>query len=104
MPVILSQAPLTTRQGKVIAAKQTPGTAGRRSRMGFYAKQHRYYCGIDLHARRMYIGILDGEGTIRGHRNGPAAPEHCLATITAYREDLVVGVGAQVTPLRRPRS
>ncbi len=26
--------------------------------MRFYTKQHRYYCGIDLHARRMYICIL----------------------------------------------
>jgi predicted NBD/HSP70 family sugar kinase len=60
--------------------------------MRFYTKQHRYYCGIDLHARRMYICILDAEGTIRVHRNGPATPEHFLATIAAYREDLVVAV------------
>ncbi len=60
--------------------------------MRFYTKQHRYYCGIDLHARRMYICILDAEGTVRVHRNGPATPEHFLATIAAYREDLVVAV------------
>ena len=28
--------------------------------MRFYTAQHRYYCGIDLHARRMYICILEG--------------------------------------------
>lgn len=60
--------------------------------MRFYTKQHRYYCGIDLHARRMYICILDAAGTIRVHRNGPATPEHFLATIAEYREDLVVAV------------
>jgi transposase len=40
----------------------------------------------------MYICILDAEGTVRVHRNGPATPEHFLATIAAYREDLVVAV------------
>jgi transposase len=60
--------------------------------MRFYTAQHRYYCGIDLQARRMYICILDAEGQVRVHRNGPATPEHFLATIAAYREDLVVAV------------
>jgi transposase len=60
--------------------------------MRFYTGQHRYYCGIDLHARRMYICILDAEGTIRVHRNGPATPEHFVNVIAPYREDLVVAV------------
>src|SRR5713101_4008361 len=60
--------------------------------MRFYTAQHQYYCGIDLHARRMYICVLDAEGQIRVHRNGPATPEHFLATIAPYREDLVVAV------------
>jgi hypothetical protein len=33
--------------------------------MRFYTGQHRYDCGIDLHARRMYICILDAGGTVR---------------------------------------
>ena len=60
--------------------------------MRFYTTPHRYYCGIDLHARRMYICVLDAEGQIRVHRNGPTTPEHFLTTIAAYREDLVVAV------------
>lgn len=60
--------------------------------MRFYTKPHRYYCGIDLHARRMYICVLDADGQIRVHRNGPATPEHFLTTIAAYREDVVVAV------------
>src|SRR5207247_2429774 len=60
--------------------------------MRFYTTPHRYYCGIDLHARRMYICVLDAEGQIGVHRNGPATPEHFLTTIAAYREDLVVAV------------
>ncbi len=60
--------------------------------MRFYTTPHRYYCGIDLHARRMYICVLDAEGQIRVHRNGPATPEHFLTVIAPYREDLVVAV------------
>jgi len=26
--------------------------------MRFYVKQHNYYCGIDLHARTMYVVSL----------------------------------------------
>lgn len=58
--------------------------------MRFYTQQHRYYCGIDLHARRMYICVLDAAGKVRVHRNGPARPEHFLKTIAPYREDVNV--------------
>src|SRR5947199_9290870 len=40
----------------------------------------------------MYICVLNAEGQIRVHRNGPATPEHFLTTLAAYREDLVVAV------------
>ena len=60
--------------------------------MRFYTTPHRYYCGIDLHARRMYICVLDERGQILVHRNGPATPEHLLTTIRAYREDIVGAV------------
>ena len=40
----------------------------------------------------MYICILDAEGTVRVHRNGPVTLEHLLATIAPYREDVVVAV------------
>ena len=33
--------------------------------MRFYTTQHRYYCGIDLHARRTYICVPDAEGQNR---------------------------------------
>jgi len=36
--------------------------------MRFYTKQHQFYCGIDLHARTMYVCIMDHEGTILIHR------------------------------------
>jgi len=29
--------------------------------MRFYTKHHQFYCGIDLHARTMYVCIMDHE-------------------------------------------
>lgn len=46
--------------------------------MRFYTQQHRYYCGIDLHARSMYMCILDPAGTIVVHKNLAASPEAFL--------------------------
>ena len=36
------------------------------NRMRFYTKQHRHYCGIDLHARSMYVCILNQAGEVLG--------------------------------------
>jgi transposase len=60
--------------------------------MRFYTQQHKCYCGIDLHARTMYLCILNQDGEILLHRNIKAAPEPFLKAITPYREDLVVCV------------
>ncbi len=60
--------------------------------MRFYTKQHPFYCGIDLHARTMYLCILTQEGEILVHRNMPAGPDPFLKTIAPYRENLVVCV------------
>ena len=27
--------------------------------MRFYDGEHKYYCGVDLHARTMYVSIID---------------------------------------------
>ena len=60
--------------------------------MRFYTKQHRYYCGIDLHARSMYVCILDPQGKILLHRNMPCAPELFLKAVAPYQEDMAVAV------------
>ncbi|MGH8071086.1 MAG: IS110 family transposase [Candidatus Entotheonellia bacterium] len=60
--------------------------------MRFYTQQHQFYCGIDLHARSMYLCILNQDGAILEHRNMKAAPEPFLKAIAPYREDLVVCV------------
>jgi len=60
--------------------------------MRFYTKQHQFYCGIDLHARTMYLCVLNQDGEILVHRNMPAGPDPFLKAIAPYREDLVVCV------------
>ncbi len=56
--------------------------------MRFYTQQHQFYCGIDLHARSMYVCILDQAGTVVVHKNVRATPEDFLRVIAPYREDL----------------
>lgn len=60
--------------------------------MRFYTQPHQYYCGIDLHARSMYLCILDQNGAIVLHRNIAAAPEPFLRAIAPYRGDIAVAV------------
>jgi transposase len=60
--------------------------------MRFYTKQHKFYCGIDLHARTMYLCILNQDGEIVLHHNMKTAPEPFLKAVAPYREDLVVCV------------
>ena len=60
--------------------------------MRFYTNTHKYSCGIDLHARSMYVCVLDREGTVLLHRELPCEPARFLMVIRRYREDLVVGV------------
>ncbi len=42
--------------------------------MKFYNKQHKYYCGIDLHARKMYVCIIDQQGKMKIHKNIKTVP------------------------------
>ena len=55
-------------------------------------KQHKYYCGVDLHARSMYLCILNQDGDVVYHRNHRAEPKQFLKAINPFREDLVVAV------------
>jgi len=60
--------------------------------MRFYNGRHRHWCGIDLHARTMYVCILDAEGQVLVHRNLRSSPEEFLALVEPYRDGLVVAV------------
>src|SRR5512141_779217 len=64
----------------------------RRPQMRFYTNQHKFYCGIDLHARSMYLCILDQAGKVVLHRDIKTDPDIFLKIIAPYREDIVVAV------------
>ena len=51
---------------------------------------HRYYAGVDLHARSMYVCILDQHGNIAFHKKLPTDPKVFLQAIAPYRDGLVV--------------
>ena len=65
--------------------------------MRFYTGQHDHYCGIDLHARSMYLCVLDRAGEVRLHRDFPANPESFLRAVAPFRDGLVVGAECMFT-------
>jgi len=60
--------------------------------MKFYTQQHKYYCGIDLHARKMYVCILSNKGDVKVHKNIKTNPELFLELISPFKENIVIGV------------
>jgi len=60
--------------------------------MRFYTNQHPYYCGIDLHARSMYVCVLNQEGEVLVHRNLPTTREAFEKVIAPYCAQVVVCV------------
>ena len=60
--------------------------------MRFYHRSHRFYCGIDLHARLLAICVLDHEGAIVLQTQIPASRQLLLDTLAPYLPDVVVAV------------
>lgn len=60
--------------------------------MRFYVQQHRFYGGIDLHARSMHVCILGQAGSVLVDREIAAHPKALLELLAPYRDDLIVGV------------
>jgi len=60
--------------------------------MNYYSQRHQHTCGIDLHARTMYLWILDSQGRNVFHQNLPTTPEALLEAIEPFRSDLVIAV------------
>ena len=50
-----------------------------------YTQQHPFYCGVDLHARSMYVHILDDQNQTRFAQDLPASPAAFLDAITIPR-------------------
>jgi transposase len=60
--------------------------------MTFFNEEYSFYCGVDLHARTMYVCIIDERGKKVVHCNLKTNPEAFLKQIAPYRDNLVVGV------------
>lgn len=59
--------------------------------MRCYTGQHRFYAGVDLHARSMFTHVLDHQGKTVFEQDLPAQPEVFLEAVKPFRQDLVVG-------------
>ena len=56
-----------------------------------YNQPHRFYCGVDLHARSLFAHVLDAKGKTVFEQDLPADPKAFLTAIKPFRKDLVVG-------------
>lgn len=60
--------------------------------MNFYNNMHPYYCGIDLHARSLYVCIISQSGETVVHKEISATPELLSKILEPYIGNIVVGV------------
>ena len=60
--------------------------------MRFFNEQHQFYIGIDLHARTMYVCVMDNAGAVVFHKNMPSTPACLEHVVENYGTDIAVGV------------
>jgi transposase len=60
--------------------------------MRFYQQRHKFYCGIDLHAKKMFLCVLDEQGSVVLHRNIKTDPDSLRRALQPFRDDLIIGV------------
>jgi hypothetical protein len=65
--------------------------------MRFYTKQHRYYCGIDLHAKNPPVCIIDQSEQIHIYKDIAASPEVLHRFIHPYMDEMVLAVECMFT-------
>ena len=58
--------------------------------MRFYTQQHRFYCGIDLHAKTLSLCVLDEAGRVAARATVAASPRAVLEALAPYRGGLAV--------------
>jgi len=51
-----------------------------------------YYCGIDLHARKMYVVVINDKGKMLLHKNIKTYTDEKMIVISAFLEDTDIGV------------
>ena len=64
--------------------------------MRFYKKPHEFYCGIDLHTKKMYCCLVDAAGNKLVHRNIDTRGDRFLNLVDPYRDGLVVGAATNL--------
>jgi len=60
--------------------------------MNFYNNTYPYYCGIDLHARSLYVCIISQAGNTCLHKEISANPDELQQLLAPYIGNIVVGV------------
>jgi transposase len=65
--------------------------------MRFYSKLHKHYCGVDIHAKTMYVCIIDQEARTIKQKNIKSNPASFLQAIDNYRDDIVVSAECMFT-------
>jgi transposase len=60
--------------------------------MRFYTGQHRFYCGIDLHARLLAICIVDQAGSVVLRKQIPDDKHQLRELLAPFRPDVVIAV------------
>ena len=58
--------------------------------MRFYDRQHRFYCGVDLHARTLALCVLDAQGQVVARLTVAASPQAVLDALAPYRQDVAL--------------
>src|SRR5215468_10919443 len=58
--------------------------------MRFYTGLHRFYCGVDLHARTLSLHVLDAQGKTALATTIPAGPDAFLGAVAPFRDGLAV--------------
>ena len=57
--------------------------------MQLYNNSHPYYCGIDRHAKSLYICMLDDKGDTVIHKNIKACPDTLMSILKPYIGNVV---------------
>ena len=60
--------------------------------MRFYKNQHQFYIGIDLHARTMYVCVINNTGETVFHKNMECSTDNLELVTNTFGSDIVIGV------------
>src|SRR6516164_1596708 len=71
-------------------SNQRPAALHPETMMRFYDRQHRFYCGVDLHARTLALCVLDAQGQVVARLTVAASPQAVRDALAPFREDVAV--------------